>query len=701
VHDEARRTFVAGTEESLTRVHVGWRERASRLAREVRRLTDAGALDRASALVASETVLAGRPLGRELASARAWLRLWQGRGDEARHDLPRRPRTADDVWLAGLVAWAELDRRALTALTRASRRDPAEVTAARRVIALLSAAIDDDASAVTAMLHDVARLTRSASPSTARWTRLVAAEALVTVCRTDRVSRALGPPRLWADATTLERRVRDRLQAASRSRAPDNASPGRASDDLPGLMAWGEGSEHMHLLRTLPDLLQLFQEAEDDLAALRAGCAWARRAAGADRIAFTVGEDVVACAGWPSPAAAGAEWRTRSTHGVVHTVDPRWIATPVRYAGAAVGLIVADGADAARGRLADALGILAALAGPALRARRDALVLERQAVMAVPEILGASPAIAAIREAIARAAGTPFPVLVEGESGTGKELMARAIHRLSPRRDRPFRALNCAALSDDLFEAELFGHTRGAFTGAVTARMGLFEAAHGGSLFLDEVGDLSARAQAKLLRVLQEGEIRRVGENATRAVDVRIIAATNQPLARAVARGAFREDLLFRLAVVRLQAPALRDRLEDVPCLAQAFWRRLVRDTDRRATLSPSALSALCHHRWPGNVRELQNVVSALVVAAPGRGSVGARDVYQVLGRGAAATDAGGVSLDRARLGCERRVIAAALARHGGRRSAAARELGLSRQGLAKAMRRLGLGRAPQIAGVA
>jgi transcriptional regulator with GAF, ATPase, and Fis domain len=279
--------------------------------------------------------------------------------------------------------------------------------------------------------------------------------------------------------------------------------------------------------------------------------------------------------------------------------------------------------------------------------------------------------------------------------------MARAIHRLSARRDRPFRAVNCAALSDELFEAELFGHTRGAFTGAVTARVGLFEAAHGGSLFLDEVGDLSARAQAKLLRVLQEGEIRRVGENATRAVDVRIIAATNQPLARAVARGMFREDLLFRLAVVRLQAPPLRDRVEDVPLLAQAFWRRMAHDADRRARLTPSALAALCHHRWPGNVRELQNVIAALVVAAPARGSVGARDVYQAMGRAAPTSDTDSVSLDRARLGCERRVVAAALERHGGRRSAAARELGLSRQGLAKAMRRLGLGPASDIAGVA
>jgi DNA-binding NtrC family response regulator len=460
----------------------------------------------------------------------------------------------------------------------------------------------------------------------------------------------------------------------------------------------------MHLLRTLPGLLHLVHEAEDDLAALSAGCAWARREAGADRVAFTAGDDgaVVACAGWPNASAAAADLRAAAARDAVRDrAASEWAVAPVRYAGVVVGAIVARSANDDRTRLSDALAVLAALAGPALRARRDVLAVERQATIAAPEILGCSPAIAAIRQAIARAAGTPFPILVEGESGTGKELMARAIHRLSARRDRPFRAVNCAALSDELFEAELFGHTRGAFTGAVTARVGLFEAAHGGSLFLDEVGDLSARAQAKLLRVLQEGEIRRVGENATRAVDVRIIAATNQPLARAVARGMFREDLLFRLAVVRLQAPPLRDRVEDVPLLAQAFWRRMAHDADRRARLTPSALAALCHHRWPGNVRELQNVIAALVVAAPARGSVGARDVYQAMGRAAPTSDTDSVSLDRARLGCERRVVAAALERHGGRRSAAARELGLSRQGLAKAMRRLGLGPASDIAGVA
>jgi len=292
-------------------------------------------------------------------------------------------------------------------------------------------------------------------------------------------------------------------------------------------------------------------------------------------------------------------------------------------------------------------------------------------------------------------------VLVEGESGTGKELVARALHRLSRRSSRRFCAINCAALTDDLVEAELFGFARGAFTGAVGNRAGLFEEADGGTLFLDEVSELSSRAQAKLLRALQEREIRRLGENAPRPVDVRIVSATNRPLADVVSRGAFREDLMFRLAVVRLRLPTLRERIEDVPLLAQFFWRQVSTDAGKRAMLGPDAVTALCKYNWPGNVRELQNVISGLMVAAPARGRVTSRHVSQILGPPGDATAGPAVPLDRARKTFERRAVAAALARHGGRRSAAARELGLSRQGLAKAIKRLGLERAAGVEGVA
>ena len=202
--------------------------------------------------------------------------------------------------------------------------------------------------------------------------------------------------------------------------------------------------------------------------------------------------------------------------------------------------------------------------------------------------------------------------------------MARAIHRLGPRRDRRFCALNCAALSDDLIEAELFGHARGAFTGAVGERPGLFEEADGGTLFLDEIGELSARAQAKLLRVLQDGEVRRVGENVSRRVDVRIVAATNRRLEQEVAAGRFRADLRFRLDVVRIDVPPLRDRAGDVPLLASRFWGDAAARMGSRATLSPEAIAALARYEWPGNVRELQNVIAWMAVHSPRRGRIGA-----------------------------------------------------------------------------
>jgi transcriptional regulator with GAF, ATPase, and Fis domain len=248
--------------------------------------------------------------------------------------------------------------------------------------------------------------------------------------------------------------------------------------------------------------------------------------------------------------------------------------------------------------------------------------VEAEASTLIPELIGVSAAIAQVRQAVARAAAAPFCVLVEGESGVGKELIARAVHYLSPRRERRFCDVNCAALPDELLESELFGHARGAFTGAVVDRAGLFEEAHGGTLFLDEVADLSSRAQAKLLRVLQQQEIRRVGETFARPVDVRLVAAANRDMRGETAAGRFRQDLLYRLDVIRINVPALRDRPEDIPVLAQHFWRTAADRVGTLASLTAGVLSALAAHHWPGNVRELQNVIAALAVAAPRRGRV-------------------------------------------------------------------------------
>jgi two-component system response regulator AtoC len=305
---------------------------------------------------------------------------------------------------------------------------------------------------------------------------------------------------------------------------------------------------------------------------------------------------------------------------------------------------------------------------------------------------GPSAAIADLRRQVRRAAAAPYPVLVLGESGTGKELIAKAIHAGSARRVRRFCAVNCAALSDDLFETELFGHARGSFTGAAADRPGLFEEADGGTLFLDEVGELSPRAQAKLLRAIQEGEIRRVGENHPRRVDTRIVAATNRPLADEVKAGRFRHDLLYRLDVVRITVPPLRERPEDVAPLAREFWREAMRRTGGQAELSSGTLAALARYEWPGNVRELQNTLAALAVHAPPRGRVPpSRLPAAIVGAGLHASGEP-LTLAEARRRFEERFVRATLARAGGHRTDAASALGLSRQGLAKVITRLGIG---------
>ena len=229
-------------------------------------------------------------------------------------------------------------------------------------------------------------------------------------------------------------------------------------------------------------------------------------------------------------------------------------------------------------------------------------------------IVGHSPRMLQIYNLIKQVGGTKTNVLISGESGTGKELVARAIHQMSPRAEKPFVTINCSAIPDSLMESELFGHVKGAFTGAVANKKGLFEIAHGGTVFLDEIGDLSSFIQIKLLRVIQEREFMRVGETETLNVDVRILAATNRDLEREIIQGRFREDLFFRLNVVHLHLPPLRERREDIPLLAQYFLEKYSRELGKDVrSISSYALDALMNYNFPGNVRELENIIERSV----------------------------------------------------------------------------------------
>jgi DNA-binding NtrC family response regulator len=236
-----------------------------------------------------------------------------------------------------------------------------------------------------------------------------------------------------------------------------------------------------------------------------------------------------------------------------------------------------------------------------------------------PQLVGDDASLRKVFASLQRAASTDTTVLIEGESGTGKELFARSLHALSSRADAPFVAINCAAIPETLLETELFGHEKGAFTGAVSRKPGKFEMAHRGTLFLDEIGDLPLALQAKILRALEERRFERVGGTALVTVDVRLVAATNRGLRAAVAARRFREDLFFRLSVFPITVPPLRDRGNDIPLLARYFVDRFCRDLKKKAIgLSPAALDALQAYRWPGNVRELQNCIERAVILADG-----------------------------------------------------------------------------------
>ena len=326
-------------------------------------------------------------------------------------------------------------------------------------------------------------------------------------------------------------------------------------------------------------------------------------------------------------------------------------------------------------------------------ARADLALVDDAFAHRYPEIVGRGPATLAVLRQVDRVADTGVPVLFEGESGTGKELFARALHASSGRASARFVAENCAALPDSLLENELFGHERGAFTGADAAASGLFERADGGTLFLDEVGDMSVNLQKRLLRCLQEGEVRRVGGSVVRKVDVRVVTATNRDLMALVREGRFREDLYYRLAVVKVRVPPLRERREDIPVLCDHFLSRLKVD-GRPRRITEAAIEALVRFSWPGNIRQLENEIRR--AAALSRGAIEAEalsreilDPVAVLAEAPPAQD-GAVNRDLKSLveDLEIRVVRRVMEREGGNISRASRALGLSRLGLRKKLRR-------------
>jgi two-component system, NtrC family, nitrogen regulation response regulator NtrX len=313
------------------------------------------------------------------------------------------------------------------------------------------------------------------------------------------------------------------------------------------------------------------------------------------------------------------------------------------------------------------------------------------------QIVGESPLLARVREAMGKAAPTNATVLIWGESGVGKELVARAIHRESLRRDGPFVQVNCAAIPEELIESELFGHVRGAFTGAVTDRRGKFEAADGGTIFLDEIGDMSLKTQAKVLRVLQEQVVEPVGSTQRIQVAVRVIAATNKDLPVAIKAGQFREDLYFRLNVIPIFVPPLRTRQGDIPLLAEYFMAGFAQEYGRRPkAFEDGALALLQRYSWPGNVRELRNLIERLVIMVPGDHITTADLAF--LGRDTSdASDAAPADLEpvlplhEARDRFERDYILRALAQQNGNMSRTAEVLGVERSNLYRKMRAFGI----------
>ncbi len=426
--------------------------------------------------------------------------------------------------------------------------------------------------------------------------------------------------------------------------------------------------------------------------------------AGADRLAWSASEATFAADAAKVPVSSTVIERARGEGVAVLMTEPEAdpefaeaqsieinkivtaVAAPLSAGGRPVGVLYADRLGRAESftshdlELAAAAGLLAAgsLTGAEELARA-------RAALGSSELLGDSPVMAEIRRLIGQAAPTDAAVLVTGESGTGKELAARALHAASKRAEAPFEVVNCAALAENLIESELFGHAQGAFTGAVSERMGRFELADGGTLFLDEIGELSGGAQAKLLRVLEQGELSRVGESEVRKVDVRVIAATNRDLEAEVKAKKFRQDLYYRLNVLRIPLPPLRGRGDDAAELLDRFMAGAAARMGRAdPELDAAAREKLLAYPWPGNVREMMNLVERLVILHPG-GTITAGDLPpEISGAGGAAATAAGTPVGgTVRLvDLEKEHILAVLATVGNNKSKAAEILGIDRSTL-------------------
>ncbi len=326
----------------------------------------------------------------------------------------------------------------------------------------------------------------------------------------------------------------------------------------------------------------------------------------------------------------------------------------------------------------------------------DENLLLRKEIDEQYEIIGNSSVIQIVRERISTVAPTDSWVLITGENGAGKELVARAIHRESNRRAKAFVGVNCAAIPEELIESELFGHEKGAFTGATTRKKGKFDLADKGTLFLDEIADMSLRTQSKILRILQERKFERVGGERTIDVDVRVIAATNRTLEEEIERGRFREDLYYRLNVIPINVPALRDRIDDIPVFTDHFLREFsVRSGKEKKEISPKAVELLREHNWPGNVRELKNLIERLVIMTPGK-TIEVSDLPDSIrkeGPGVAEDEVfeDGESLKEATTRFEREFILKRLAQNDGNVARTAEQIGIARRNLHRKIRQLGI----------